>query len=257
MSKHSLHIVVICCNEERRAFQKRQFAALKLPYDVTYAWAYSPDTSRDYIADYDTKCPEFDTTLCCMRSHAAVLDWFYHNTTSDYVLVMEDDVGLLKSGFAARVDHIIDLWSKHSSEIDYVSLGYLISTDAGIYPGAVNHDEELYWGEQGEDVLWGMQAYLVKRQQAKDMIDILHQPNTIELRKRVKAEMAKGRDYSHRYPRVQSDSLYPLLFRQGFVIPMLAIETPFQSAIQGHNVTYARWKKAIDKGTINLEDFYS
>ena len=256
MAKYSVHIVVICCNEERRAFQKGQFAALKLPHDVTYVQAYSPETSRPYIVDYDPEFPEPDTTLCCMRSHAAVLDWFYHNTTGDYVLVVEDDVAFRKEDLAAKIEHVIDLWSKHSSEIDYVSLGYLINNAPdGSYPDAANHHEELYWGKQAPSV-WGTQAYLVKRPQVKEMITIFHQPNTKELRKKITEKICIRGKYTNRHERIQSDSLLAILFRQGFVRPMLAIEAQFHSIIEGGYLGDARWKKAIESGTIQLSDFY-
>ncbi len=246
--------MVICCNEERKAFQKKQFAALRLPYDVTYAQAHTPETSRSYIADYDPQVPEYDTTLCCMRSHAAVLAWFYHNTTSEYVLVMEDDVTFRKDGLADTIRRVIDLWSKHSSEIDYVNIGYLIDSATGMYPDAANKDGILRWGKQSYN-MWGMQAYLVKRPVVKEMVDVFFQANTIDLRKKVQELMASGRDYSHRHPRIQSDSLFPILFRQGFVTPILAIEMPFHSAILGNAVS-GRWAKAIETGTITLSDFY-
>ena len=256
MPKYNIHILVICCNDERKTFQKKQFAALQLPYDVTYAWAHSPETSRDYIVDYNSEFPEPDTTLCCMRSHAAVLAWFYHNTTSDYVLVVEDDVTFRKDGLADKIDRVIDLWSKHSSEIDYVSLGYLINnTPDGSYPDAANHHEELYWGKQTPSV-WGTQAYMVHRPIVKQMIDLFHQPNTRDLRKKIEEMICVRGKYTNRHERIQSDSLLSISFRQGFVVPMLAIEGQFHSIIEGKYLGDARWKKAIEKGTIVLSDFY-
>ena len=255
MPKYDIHIVVICCKEERKAFQKKQFAALQLPYDVTYAWAYSPETSRSYIVDYDPEFPESDTTLCCMRSHAAVLDWFYHNTASDYILVVEDDVTFRKEELAAKISHVIDLWSEHSGEIDYVSLGYLITTEIGNYPTAEHSDGALYWGKQTPSV-WGTQAYLVKRPVVKQMIDIFYQPTTRDLRNKIAETLRIRGKYTNRHERIQSDSLLAILFRQGFVRPILAIEGQFQSIIEGKYLGDARWKKAIEKGTVQLSDFY-
>jgi GR25 family glycosyltransferase involved in LPS biosynthesis len=256
MTKYDIHVIVICCNEERKAFQKKQFAALQLPYDVTYAQAYSPESSRSYIVDYDPEFSEPDTTLCCMRSHAAVLDWFYHNTTSEYVLVVEDDVAFRTDELAAKIEHVIDLWSQHSSEIDYVSLGYLITTEKGTYHTAEHSHDGLYWGKQSPSV-WGTQAYVVKRPVVKQMIDIFHQPTTRDLRKKIEETICLRGKYTNRHERIQSDSLLAILFRQGFVRPILAIEGQFQSIIEGQYLGDARWKKAIDAGTIRLSDFYS
>jgi GR25 family glycosyltransferase involved in LPS biosynthesis len=256
MTKYNIHIVVICCNEERKTFQKQQFHALKLPYDVTYAHAYSPESSKSYIVDYDPEYPEPDTTLCCMRSHAAVLSWFYHNTTSDYVLVVEDDVTFRTDDLVNKIDRVIDLWSKHSTEIDYVSLGYLINnTPDGSYPDAAHNDDVLRWGKQMPSV-WGTQAYLVERSVVKQMIDVFYQPNTRDLRKKIEDTIRLRDKYTNRHERIQSDSLLAILFRQGFVVPMLAIEMPFQSIIETTYMGDIRWTKAIEKGTIVLSDFY-
>lgn len=254
MVNHTIHVVVICCNEERKTFQKQQFATLRLPYDITYAQAYSPENSSSYIVDYDPEFPELDTTLCCMRSHAAVLEWFYHNTDSDYILVVEDDVTFVKTDLAKKIDHIIDLWETQT-DIDYVSIGYLVNNTDGKYPDAAYNKDELYWGKQTPSV-WGTQAYLVKRPVVKEMIAIFFQPNTKELRKHIDNTIRLRGKYTNRHERIQSDSLLAILFRQGFVRPMLAIEMPFASIIEKKDTCDARWQQAINTGLICLSDFY-
>jgi GR25 family glycosyltransferase involved in LPS biosynthesis len=241
-----IHILVLCGNEERKQFQKKQFAALQLPYDVTYIGAYTPDTSADYMNDYDSVYPEANATLCCMRSHAAAIDWFVHHSDQPYALIMEDDVCLLQSEFATHVESVLQTWSRHDS-LDYVSIGYL--------PGTYDPkqaDGNLYW--DSEKPVWGAQAYLVSRAKAVRMAEILHQPSARHVRERAIQE-SKQHNYSTRYLRVQSDALLPILFQQGFVQPMLAIEAPLVSMINQQSMM-SRWAPAIASGAVDPSRYF-
>ena len=104
-------------------------AELKLPWDIEFMDAFTPANSKDYMLDKDPNYPEFDGTLCCLRSHVAAMDWFVQKTDKEYVLIIEDDIALLKQNFVKRVYEAIELWNKHKEDIDYINLGYPKTND--------------------------------------------------------------------------------------------------------------------------------
>lgn len=247
----SVHIIVICGSEERTQFQKKQFATLQLPYDVTYIRAYTPETSKPYLNDSDDIYPESAGMMCCTRSHAAAIDWYVHNSESPYGLVMEDDVSLLKDGFANKLESVIETWSRNN-DIDYISVGYLAASD-GLPHKAHHVDGLVHWNELSP--VWGTQAYIIRRETAAIMAKILHQPTSAELRRCAKEAHENGRNYSFRYLRIQPDAVTPILFRQGFVYPMMAIESPFSSLINKQTMI-DRWLPAIAAGTVDPSNYY-
>lgn len=247
-------VIVVCCNKERMAFQQRQYAALKLPYRVVYFPAFTPSESSDWLRDRHPAHPEYDTMMCAVRSQAAAIAWYVESAAPEpYALIVEDDVTFRTDGLHDAIQTVLEYWEKNSDEIDYVSIGYLLGKDKHI---AKWLHGPLLWGPQQPKV-WGNQAYLIRKDVARTMADVLQQPHTIALRARVREEMAAGRDYSYREPLVQPDALWPILFRQAFVQPVLGIEALFRSEILSDpGANYRRIQGALEAGLVDLDLFY-
>lgn len=246
-------VLVVCCNAERMAFQQRQYAALKLPYRIVYFPAFTPGESGDWLRDTDPVQPEYDTMMCAVRSQAAAIDWYVREASEPYALIVEDDVTFRTDGLHDAIQTVIEYWEKYRDEIDYVSVGYLVGDTP--HRARFQHGP-LYWGPQ-EPLVWGNQAYLIRKDVAGDMAAVLHQPHTTALREQI-ATLEKTRGfYSIRRPVIQPDALWPDLFRQGFVWPVLGIEAPFPSAILGSmGANMRRLRAALDAGRVDLQRFY-
>lgn len=242
-----VYCVIVCASPERAAFQKAQWGARP---NVFYLEAYTPASiDRDYIRDHDPIYPEKDETMCCFKSHVAALRAYESNSDLPYCLVVEDDV-VFRRDANTHIRRAIDLLEMHDC-IDYVSMGYLPG------PHGFNYNTEytdgfLNWGKQEKHV-WGAQAYLVPRRTVRAMLQIFDAPNTVILRERVCA----AHKYNNRHPRIQTDALYPLLFRQAFTTPLLAIEYPFESMIESRSRYDERWGPSFQTGFVRAEDFYS
>jgi len=253
-----IQIIIVCCSEERKAYQKAQMEALKLPYPYAFFDGFTPATSKDYIVNYQEGTPEQDTTICCLRSHIGAADFFLKTfPEADYAVIMEDDVALLRT-FASELEQIITLWTSHKSEIDYVSLGYIPGEQKGAH-GSSSSDGPLRWNPTAG--VWGCQAYLLDRRVASDMVGLLHQPTTRAVRDAVTerlASMPGGEGYRNRAVRVQSDHLRGMLWRQGFVYPMMAVEASMSSLIvPGQFNDCANWWDKVFREGRRREDFYS
>jgi hypothetical protein len=234
------------------AFQRRQYAALALPYRVVYFPAFTPRESSDWIREKDPKFPEYDSMMCAVRSQAAAIDWYVREAPEPYALIVEDDVTFRTDGLHDAIQTVIEYWEKYRDEIDYVSVGYLLGDKQ---PRAQFQHGPLYWGPQ-YPLVWGNQAYLIRKDVAREMAAVLHQPYTTALRARVE-EILKTRG-AMRETVIQPDALWPELFRQAFVWPILGVEAPFSSAILGNaDANTRRLRAALEAGLVDLRLFYS
>jgi len=255
-----IQIVIVTCSESRKKAMKKQLDALALPYPYTFFDGFTPQTSKEYIVDHYAYAPEYDTTLCCLRSHVGAADYFIRTfPEKKYALFLEDDVLLLKT-FASELETVMRLWTSHKDEIDYVSLGYNPGRHEGPH-GSLFSDGVLRWGlDCPNGNVWGCMAYIMNRDMATDMASILHQPTTKAVRDAVAKRlmtMPGGRGYIKRHIRVQSDNLRGMLWRQAFVYPMMTVEAPVESLTSPGfvNGTDGLWDKVFREGR-RREEFY-
>jgi GR25 family glycosyltransferase involved in LPS biosynthesis len=211
----SIQIIIICCNEERRKFQKKQMEDLNLPY--VFFDAYTPKTVGDYITEKHKEHPEKDTVICCNRSHIDAIDLFVKKYQSkEYCIIMEDDVVVINT-FLDEVQKIITLWGSLAAPnpIDLISLGYL---PPGTKYKDCQSDGVLHWGT--EDAIWGTQCYMINRKCAKDMAETLVHKNTTDLYNVLKNKKM----YANKVLRLQSDVIITGYWKQGFIWPLIATE---------------------------------
>jgi hypothetical protein len=248
-----MDVVVIYTNDERRAFQEQQFSDLNLPYNVMYFPGYTPATSKDYITDYDEQSKELDTTICCFRSHIGAMRHFIHNSHADYCMIIEDDVALLRSGFQKSINHILYSWKPHS-EIDYIVVGRILSDK----PHKFACRSDVFEWQPQEQVVWGLQAYIVRRDSAARIVSRFDKPNTSAIREDVWAEVKRigyKPPYDRKHPCIQSDALIPGFFIAAYSKELLGLETPFTSMISNTPIT-SRWINHILSGRVDPSKYY-
>jgi GR25 family glycosyltransferase involved in LPS biosynthesis len=250
----TIHIVFICGSKERKDFQIQQMNDLRIPYPVHFMEAYTPFNSAEYLNDV-AKPQETPNELCCFRSHIAAIHWYTENSPCDYVIVCEDDVAFLKDNFVERLNEVIALWEKHT-ELDYIHIGYLPNPNKRKHC-SIYQDKTLFWGENDPiQVVFGMQAYMIKRVAAKSIVDFLHKPIVLEARKALANH--KRTIYSKRRLKLVSDYMIPMFLNSGFVFPMLVTEMPFSTLIhKGHFHRHLFWKNLILLNYLDPGKYYS
>lgn len=252
-----VQIVVVTCNEQRKQLLTEQLKTLMISISFTFFEGYTPQTSTSYMVDRDTICAESDGTLCCMRSHAGAIDFFVREfTDKEYLLILEDDAALIKT-FESELVHIIDRLEKHGHEIDFVNLSY----SNNIQPHtAEKRNKMLFWNLSQN--FWGTTAYLVKRDVAVKMASVLHQPTSKDLRlsfdKYIQNEL-RGKSYADKHPRLQSDALLSIGWRQAVVFPVMVVEISTNSLItpKYNNIQLGVWEHVFTNGFRKKEEFYN
>ena len=252
MNLSDIQPIVLYITDERRRHMEEQLRPF--PFLPIYYKGYTPDTCKSYITYKHPEHPEKDSVLCCIRSHIGALKHFLENSSSSIALVLEDDV-LITNDFMRRLENALELWQKHDSEIDYVSIGYLPS-DAK----SKKNDKDMYWDLYcNGGAVWGTQAQLFKRSVAEDIVRCLDQPDSKELHEAIQRRItSNGRLFSPKVIRAQADVIFSACWRQAFIKPMLVIESPlFNSTITttDSNSNTRGWNNAFKKGDLRVEDF--
>ena len=216
--------------------------------------AFTPNTSKDYIVDKDPHHPENEGTLCCFRSHVAALEWFARASDKEYVIIIEDDIALLKENFVNRVNETIILWGKHKRDIDYVTLAYPKTLD---YRGSKN-DGILSWDFDKEHIMWGALVQMFPKEIAKTITQLLHKSTTKEVRGSIyNAVMSSSIKINQlRYPRLQTDALFPVFFKQAIIYPTCGMEVKFKSVIS-NNMNTNIWEESIRTNRLDPYLFWS
>jgi GR25 family glycosyltransferase involved in LPS biosynthesis len=225
------------------------------PFTSLYYKGYTPKDCTSYINYKHPVLPEEDTTLSCTRSHIGVLKHFLEHSEKQVVLVLEDDLLFCKD-FMTRLTHVLEVWNKHISEIDYVSIGYGPS-DINI---SNKTDDVLNWDlfcNNGS--VWGTLGYLVKRSIAEDMVRCFDTPTVSSLYQALYTKIkANGTLYSRKSIRAQADVVFSVCWRQAFIKPMLVIESPLFSStitITDSNSNTRGWNKAFQRGELKVDHF--
>lgn len=255
--KERLIMYIVSCNTQRKTKIMKMIEDLSIPYDYVIFEAHTPADSKDYINYRDSKIQESDNLICCSRSHiSAIRSFSIMHPEKDLVLILEDDVRFIKTGFEKELEEVVNMWAKHEDEIDFVNIGYLLKESKSL-----KSDGILHWSLAGPGgALWGAQAYLIKRPIAEKMASILHQPSSKDLYDAVfnyLYTVNKGVAYANKAILLSPDYYLSICWRQGYVKPMLAIEdndlesTIFAGQINGERKCLNKFSDIRD-----YNDFY-
>jgi GR25 family glycosyltransferase involved in LPS biosynthesis len=259
----SIDIFVIYCNDQRLAFMKSQFSELHLPFDITYLKAYTPDDSADWISKTSPASPKLQ---CCFRSHIeAMHSWLSRTLRADYLLILEDDVCLLKTGFESKLQDIIQTYTRNP-DIDYVSIGYLPTT---LHHGTIHENchiltskdmkSNMYWGfSKAEFTVWGSQAQLFSAACIEKIISLLRVSSADDIYTTIREHVGRVGIFQNKTIHPTIDALLPLLFSQAIVCPPLAVENNSPSTIHaGKQTREDVWKLAELKCMLTLSNYFS
>lgn len=262
---HRIHIIVVSVNDERTAYMKRMFEDIKLPYSYSIHRGITPADMRGFVInDIHPVFPEQPTVLCCTRSHISAIHEFATVwRDNDILIVMEDDVTMLRHTFESELNRVLALWDKHATEIDYVSLGYLANSD-GSQHNYKQHDDCLRWDNmiRGGGHIWGAQAYMMRRPVAEQISRDLYTQHTTSDLRRTLVELQRtingGLGYSYKSHRLQADAVFNVFLRQGFVYPMLVMESAhFTSTITGVGNDHRKQEIVFAAGGRHRDEFYA
>ena len=89
--------IVISISEERKKLIEYQFNCLKKECKVIYMEECVPSNSGEYIKDILDESDK--KKVCCVKSHFKALEIASNDSSTDFSIVLEDDVAFHKSQF--------------------------------------------------------------------------------------------------------------------------------------------------------------
>jgi GR25 family glycosyltransferase involved in LPS biosynthesis len=237
--------IVSTLNEERVGFLKKQLADIKFPFEYTFFKSFKPSESKEYF-DIDRYEPEL--LLCCMRSHIAAMHYCLQSYTSDYFMIIEDDVIFQTIiNIQNKVNDIITRLKNHP-EIDYISLSYIPAyLDGSPIVSKLNElkrDNDIYWGFDNVNVdftIWGSQAYLVSRKCAEKLVSLFHHDKISTIASKYKDYLSTNKKYANKTEQITIDAVMPYIMNQAILYPMLCVEKQFDDSISSTNMRVKQW----------------
>lgn len=161
------NISFYCINfndEDRRTKMINRFKSLNL--DLNFI--KSVDVNDERIISTNNK------SIHAMLQHLDTMNDFIKNTTNEYLIICEDDIYISKS-INNDLPNIINTYEK--LKLDILLLGYLIPFKLNPNNSNTNFPLIYYDNKHGyykyPDDLWGSQMYLINRNYAIKLIEIL------------------------------------------------------------------------------------
>jgi GR25 family glycosyltransferase involved in LPS biosynthesis len=261
----SLVIYIICCNTERENFVKNQMIDLKITFPIVYYKAFIPENSQEWLIKDDNEINYNEKLQCCCRSHFEVIKEF-QSRKEDFLLILEDDVCLLKENFESKLKDCIKIYKENYHNLDFLTLGYLPTTLSGdpfnlYFPFCTKKENIVYDFKKISNTIWGTQAQLFSREKIDKILKVIDKPNGKELLESVKNYISKNGYYQYKNIYVTPDSILPSLFSQGVVESHLAIEKNYGLSTSVHDSEMKErknsWIIGEKAGMYIISDFYS
>jgi GR25 family glycosyltransferase involved in LPS biosynthesis len=220
---------IICCNEEREEFMRKQMIDLKITYPIVYFKAFTPENSQDWVTKDDEEFNHNEKLQCSCRSHIEALKDFKKHRPEEFLLILEDDVCLLKENFESKLNKCVDFYSKNYHIVDFLTLGY-IPTDFGMNPNnkyfpLCKKKEFIYYELKFiKDSVWGAQAQLFSKKKIDTILEVFDKKTGKEVLESVKTFYKTFGWYQSKAIYLTFDSILPSIFSQGIVESHLAVE---------------------------------
>ena len=256
-----IQIIVISGCEERKKDVIQQFNDIELSqdFDIHFIDAITPKNSSIQLKPVHKRVPEKPGTLCCFLSHTKAMDWYITNSKLPYLLLLEDDCAIVKSGFKTKLLSLIDSFS--FNEFDYISLGYHPTSIQIEYfkNPLTKRSNNVYWNlyKIRGYCLWGTQAQLFPRTTVESLVNIYKKQSFDETWKSISSYLLTNPEYNFNDIRIQIDALNSLIKHQALVFPPLVIEMRNNKSLISNTSDNLLWKRGEEKGLYSLTDFYS
>lgn len=255
----NVQIIVISASEERKRYMKKQFKDLSVPYPVYFLEASTPATSQEYYTGMKL-FGNIHKRLCCGRSHCRAIEYAGLSSSPEYSIIVEDDVALHKTKCIPIVEELRLEWNKKiPSNVDYVSLGWIMFSKHDEYkkrckPLHLASSPETGWHDW---FVWGLQAYMIKRDSASKIAPIINKPTFIEMNKSILSQNYRElKDppaaaanpentviNADLWKTIPIDYFLPRILYPWIIYPAIAIECESLTSLLEHNNFTIFWNK--------------
>lgn len=231
--------IVINISEERKKVIQEQFEKLNKECKVIFMEASTPSNSKEYITgieeDYDQK------VACCLKSHISALQMASEDITTDFTIILEDDVSFHKTQFLNMIEELINDWDKKMLyDIKIMSIGYVPVNKYDHYVKMESSiSNKCILGSKIFNTFKaiGLQAYIVRNKDIKK-INMLVKPTYLELHpilQKTIEEIYPSKNLHLNLTVIPSDFSLNWIFDQSVLFPPLVIEQCITSTIGNYN----------------------
>lgn len=267
----NVELIVYTVSQTRLQEMNKQFSDLNITYPFTFIDGITPHNSSIPLIPQDKDSPESPGTICCLLSFIKALTYFVTKSNAEYAIFMEDDAAICKTGFEKHVEKAIQSYKNHTSDYDYISLGYNVGSinPDDVTSEIVQHDDCIYWDFYKMKIhtdhgiaaksIWGTEAQLISRKTALFLYSLLGEKSSVEeIYTSVKTHTIKYGRYTRNRVRLQLDAIIPAILKQAIMYPPLVIERSNIQSLIIPNCTHAHtWLYGETQGMYKLNTFYS
>lgn len=242
-----VQIVLISACENRKTLIKKQFEELNITIPLHFLDASTPANSSDYLPEHYGIA--LNKIICCGRSHVRAIEFASRETSPEFTIIMEDDAAIHKTHFKDIVSELIEKWDKYvESHSKIISLGWIPLRKYEEYLDIKS--EYIFDCSLDSKILLqnaiGLQAYMLKRQTAKDLTALMYHSTYYKFRDTLRNDIKNNKlplftDEWKDYSMISIDHVLNKVILQCVIFPPIIIEQRLPSLIE-HSNEVAFWK---------------
>lgn len=251
----SLQFIVISISEEKRKVLMEQMEELQLEKygRIHFINAATLENTTEFFENTDFSFIR-KRNICCSRSHLFALEFACLTSSTDFSIILEDDIAIHKTQFMNTIRECIQRWDEITEGRRILSLGYVpIAKDRNWYECIQDKKLACLHGSNIRTVLIsGLQAYMIRKADFKPFLRQLLTRTYLEYENNMNQlqQMLKRPNINA----TATDATLNVLFGQTIIYPPLCIERPTLSAL-GHDNWNKYWHPFFQPRKYQLSDY--
>lgn len=252
--------IVISISEERKKLIEDQFKHLKKECKVIYMEACIPSNSEEYIKDIIDESDK--KKACCVKSHFEALEIASNDSSTDFSIILEDDVAFHKSQFLNVIEEFIQEWDTKVAPNKMVSLGWVPCKNYSDYPprpftGTLKSILGSKIFDHFKAV--GLQCYMVRKKDIQT-IDFMFKIDTYDLLRFGFIKFLEMTKINFVHPNINdivipADHMINWFLDHKIFFPPIAIEQETKSTL-GHNNGSIYWDVFFEGYEMIKDDYF-
>jgi GR25 family glycosyltransferase involved in LPS biosynthesis len=224
----NIQILVVSSNDERKQRLQRQFAELNITFHVRFVEGYTPLTNADYLPPEPNTLSDLEKkAICCSRSHIRAINCAADESSPEFSLIVEDDVGFHRTDFVPIMKYIIENWDSVVGSSRMLSVGWIAMQNYEQYTSDTPYTKCVHPNYRVLRCFYaGAQAYIIKKesaQWARQYINAQTYEGFVNNMNASKLPYISDRSYAG-VNLMHADGWINYMFSQVALFPMLAVE---------------------------------
>jgi len=253
----SVQIIVLSVSEKRQALIHKQFKELNIQIPYSILIGFTPQNSAEYLSPELT--PLQKGHVCCARGHIKAIKQAADDLSPDFTIIMEDDAALHITKFEQAVNEIAQRWDNlMPSDSHMLSIGWLPHNNYLLCVEALPSDNSLECLPQSKlttRLVYGAQAYMIKKTSAQKFLPIMEHDTYAAFKKCILEHPSIRKNQNHTY----IDQWLNFLLNQRILFPPIVIEQKVESiaGISTPGGNQVVWDKYFKGAESEIKNYWS